>query len=83
MQVTPGPRDVAEARELAELRRALWTQPILADAEIPVTLEVPYSSWQLQKSRGDCPKLFKIGRRVFVRTSDLRAWLDNKAAQAA
>lgn len=65
-----------------QARRAvlLWQKPILADAEIPEAIGIPGTLWETQKSIGDTPKLFMIGRRMFVKTDDLRAWLDAKAA---
>lgn len=63
-----------------EQRRALlWQHPSIADQDIPDALEIPLSLWQQQKADGDTPPLFTIGRRLFVRTADLRAWLDEKA----
>ncbi|MDA8110235.1 MAG: hypothetical protein M0015_16660 [Betaproteobacteria bacterium] len=70
----------AEARE-AERRALLWRAPVLADRDVPDALNLPPSAWNSVKSEGGGPPLFTIGRRVFVRTDDLRAWLDQLAAQ--
>lgn len=58
---------------------ALWGKPILADSEAAAALGLPRSSWALLKRRGEAPPTFSIGRRVFVRTEDLRAWVDKRA----
>jgi hypothetical protein len=64
-----------------QARRAvlLWQRPFLADAEVPDALQIPATLWASLKAAGDSPALFQLGRRLFVRTSDLRAWLDAKA----
>jgi len=71
--------DAARARRVTEL----WRQPILADQEIPIAAKIPSSLWQECKRTGDSPPLFQIGRRLFVRTVDLRAWIDEKARAGA
>ena len=68
---------------VAERRRHLWELPVNADADVPVMLDCPESLWGKQKQLGDTPPLFEIGRRLYVRTIDLRAWLDGKAAAGA
>jgi len=62
---------------------ALWKKPVLSDTEIPDAVGLASSTWHVLKARGDCPQLFRIGRRVFVRTSDLHAWINGKAERAA
>jgi hypothetical protein len=68
----------AEA-EQARLVSELWQHPQLADPEIPVAAKIPQSLWATCKAEGDTPPLYTIGRRLFCRTEDLRAWLDAKA----
>ncbi len=63
----------------AQRRVALWTAPVIPDPDIADAIGIPPSLWVACKSRGDTPPLFLIGRRLFVRTEDLRAWLDEKA----
>lgn len=69
-----------QAAEEVRRRAALWDLPLIADSDVPSALDVPASLWNQQKSIGDTPPLFCIGRRLFVRTADLRAWVDAKAA---
>jgi len=79
-------RDAVLAQESAAeaaRRVALWQLPMVADADIPTALDVPPSLWNQQKTIGDTPPLFNIGRRLFVRTADLREWLDEKAKRGA
>ena len=57
---------------------ALWTKPLLSDVEIAEALGLPLSTWQLTKRAKDAPPLFNLGRRVYARTADLRAWLDTR-----
>lgn len=72
-----------QALEEAARRAALWECPYLADADVPAALNCPPTLWHQHKRIGDTPPLFTLGRRVFVRTADLRAWLDKKAAAGA
>ena len=67
------------ALTLIQTVRALWDLPYIKDSDVPLAIHVPPAAWHAQKAIGDSPKLFCIGRRLFVRTSDLRAWLDKKA----
>ena len=60
-----------------------WDKPYLADGEIAAAIGIPPSLWAACKRDGDSPPLFQIGRRLFVKTDDLRAWLDGKAARGA
>lgn len=55
---------------------ALWTCPILPDAEIPLVLNIPASTWQLRKKSADAPTIFSIGKRSYVRTAELLAWCE-------
>jgi hypothetical protein len=57
----------------------LWQRPNIPDHDVPEAIGIPLSLWGALKTEGDTPPLFTIGRRLFVRTSDLRAWLDLKA----
>ena len=67
--------DCAQAQRVV----ALWQRPSIPDNDIPEALGIPLSLWGALKSEGDTPPLFTIGRRLFVRTADLRTWLDVKA----
>lgn len=69
--------------QVAQRQVLLWQKPTLRDSEIPDALGIPSSLWQECKRAGDTPRLFQIGRRLFVRTADLRKWLDEKAAAGA
>ncbi|MBM3358461.1 MAG: hypothetical protein FJY54_12130 [Betaproteobacteria bacterium] len=71
MPASEGPRRVT----------LLWQRPLLSDAEVVEALGIPPSLWAQLKSDGDTPPLFEIGRRLFCRTEDLRAWIDARAAQ--
>jgi hypothetical protein len=63
----------------AQRRVLLWQCPTIPDADIPEALSIPPSLWTTLKAEGDTPPLFQIGRRVFTRTADLKAWADAKA----
>ncbi len=57
----------------------LWQRPSIPDNDIPAAIGIPGTLWGALKAAGDTPRLFTLGRRLFVRTADLRAWLDAKA----
>lgn len=85
MSAAPKTTDTETARidrDRAIRVAALWRKPCLSDKEIPEAIGLAYSSWQALKLTGDTPPLFRIGRRVYARTSDVRAWLDTKAEKA-
>lgn len=67
--------DAAQAQRVV----FLWQRPSIPDADIPEAIGIPTSLWSTLKAAGDTPNLFTIGRRLFVRTLDLRAWLFEKA----
>lgn len=86
MSAAPKITDIEIARidrDRAMRIAALWRgKPVLSDREIPEVIGLAYSSWQALKLTGDTPPLFRIGRRVYARTEDVRAWLDAKAEKA-
>jgi hypothetical protein len=57
----------------------LWQRPNIPDHDVPEAVGIPPTLWSVLKTEGDTPPLFTIGRRLFVKTDDLRAWLDLKA----
>jgi hypothetical protein len=62
---------------------ALWAWPAIPDQHVPEALNIPPTLWNQLKTDGDTPPLFVLGRRVFVRTVDLRSWIDRKALAGA
>jgi hypothetical protein len=64
---------------VAARRAAVWASPHIADADIPVALNIPERLWRALKAQGDTPPLFEIGpKRVHVLTSELLKWVTNK-----
>jgi hypothetical protein len=61
---------------------SLWEKPILSDDDVPLAVGLAPSTWHAIKARGEGPVWFNIGRRRFVLTADLRAWLDALRAKA-
>jgi predicted DNA-binding transcriptional regulator AlpA len=74
------PKDTPIAR--AQLLAALWQRPIVSDAEAAAMVGLPRSTWAALKRSPGFPAQFRLGRRVFFRVDDLRAWLDAKALDA-
>lgn len=85
MAETPKARLLAAQTAAADAARvaALWQKPILSDSEAAEAVGLPYSTWQLLKARKEAPAMFSLGRRCCIRTADLCAWIDKRAAGGA
>jgi predicted DNA-binding transcriptional regulator AlpA len=68
--------------ERAQLLAALWQRPIVSDREAAQMVGLPRSTWAALKRSAGFPAQFSLGRRVFFRVDDLRAWLNSKATAA-
>ena len=68
--------------ERARLLAALWERPVVSDREAAQMIGLPRSTWAALKRSAGFPAQFSLGRRVFFRVEDLRAWLDAKALAA-
>jgi Helix-turn-helix domain len=66
-------------RRMADLILA----PALPIADVAVFCDVPMSTLDKLRAQGRGPRTFKIGRRLFVRQADLRAWFDELAESEA
>ena len=76
----PNPRDeipdyAERSRRLADLSAA----PALPIGDIALILDLPLSTIDKLRAQGKGPKCFRIGRRLYVRQSDFRQWLDAMA----
>lgn len=73
------PPDYEErARRLGDFIAA----PALPLADVAMFLDLPLSTVDKLRAQGKGPKCFKLGRRLYVRQIDLRAWLDAMAEEA-
>ncbi|MDQ2954902.1 MAG: helix-turn-helix domain-containing protein [Pseudomonadota bacterium] len=52
-------------------------------ADVALYLDVPMSTLDKLRAQGKGPKCFRLGRRLYVRQADLRAWLDQMAETEA
>ena len=72
--------DYAErVRRMSDLINA----PALPIADLALFLDLPLSTIDKLRMQGRGPKCFKLGRRLYVRQADLRAWLDVMAESEA
>ncbi len=72
--------DYAErSRRMGDLIAA----PALPIADIALFLDLPLSTIDKLRAEGRGPRLFKLGRRLYCRQTDLRSWLDAMASEAA
>lgn len=69
------PSYAERARRMGDLIAA----PALPLVDIALFLDVPLSTMDKLRAEGNGPRLFKIGRRLYCRQVDLRAWLDTMA----
>jgi hypothetical protein len=51
--------------------------------DLAVFLDLPLSTIDKLRAQGKGPRVFKIGRRLYVRQVDLRLWLDALAESEA
>lgn len=78
------PRD--EFPDYAERSRRLGdliAAPALPVADVALFLDLPLSTVDKLRAEGRGPRTFKIGRRLYVRQQDMRAWLDRLADEQA
>jgi predicted DNA-binding transcriptional regulator AlpA len=52
-------------------------------AELRQRLRISRATWQRLQTRGDVPRVVRIGRRVIVPLSAVEVWLTGKTAPAA
>lgn len=72
--------DYAErARRLGDL----IASPALPVADVALFLDLPLSTMDKLRTQGKGPACFKLGRRLYVRQTDLRDWLDKMAVSEA
>ena len=77
-------RDVTPAdTERVQVLGALLAMPALSFGDAALFLDLPRSTLDKLHAQGKGPRYFKIGRRLYVRQADLRAWLDRMADSEA
>jgi hypothetical protein len=69
-QPNPQPRSTSE----------LVAAPALPWSDVARLLDLPVSTLDKLRAEGRGPHSFLIGRRLYVRQYDMRAWLDRLAA---
>lgn len=57
----------------------LIAAPALPVADVALFLDLPLSTVDKLRAQGKGPRTFRLGRRLYVRQADLRAWLDQMA----
>ena len=84
MQQT-NPRDaIPDYAERSRRLGDLIACPALPLADVALFLDLPLSTIEKLRAQGKGPQCFRIGRRLYTRQADLRAWLDQMAeAEAA
>lgn len=85
MSDSPESRLVEAQTAAANAARALslWQLPIIDDLQAAEVLGISRSNLAGLKRARKLPEAFRIGRRTFIKTSDLRAWIDQRANDAA
>jgi predicted DNA-binding transcriptional regulator AlpA len=62
---------------------SLIAAPALPLADVSLFLDCPLSTLDMLRAKGQGPRTFKIGRRLYVTQSALRAWIDQMATAEA
>ena len=70
--------DAERSQRLGDLIAA----PVLPLGDVAVFLGLPLSTIEKLRAQGQGPKCFLLGRRLYVRQVDMRAWLDRMATDA-
>lgn len=73
---TPSRDAAPDFEERARRMPDLIAAPALPVADIALFLDLPLSTMDKLRMQGKGPRCFKLGRRLYVRQVDLRAWLD-------
>ena len=88
----PPANECAKARAVTELEQAqldlvhaqlvyyLLSLPFISNRDIPVALDISPRSWRNIRARGEGPALFEIEGRMYARTKDLLAYVEQRAA---
>ena len=81
---TPVSRDaIPDYGERARRLGDLIAAPALPVADVALFLDLPLSTVDKLRAQGKGPRCFRLGRRLYVRQTDLRDWLDTMAASEA
>jgi predicted DNA-binding transcriptional regulator AlpA len=75
--------DSPDYAERARRMPDLIASPALPIADVALFLDLPLSTIDKLCAQGRGPRRFTIGRRLYVRQSDLREWLDSMAVSDA
>lgn len=75
--------DIPDYAERSRRLGDLIAAPALPLADVALFLDLPLSTIDKLRSQGKGPRTFTLGRRLYVRQADLRAWLDEMAERAA
>ncbi|HEV7206126.1 MAG TPA: helix-turn-helix domain-containing protein [Jatrophihabitans sp.] len=59
------------------------THDLLTITEAADLLRAPVATLRYWRHLGTGPRSFRLGRRVVYRTDDLRAWVENQAADTS
>lgn len=78
-----GRDDVPDYGERARRMRDLIASPVMPLADLSLFLDVPLSTLDKLRAQGNGPRTFKIGRRLYLRQTDMRVWLDKLAETEA
>lgn len=63
----------------AQIVNELWRKPLVSEEEAAQACNLPSSTWAMLKARKQTPPTFKLGRRLYILTADLRSWLEKQA----
>jgi len=80
---TPRNTDFPNIEDRARRMPDLIAAPALPLGDVALFLDLPISTIDKLRAEGRGPSLFRLGRRLYCRQADLRAWLDRMATESA
>ncbi|MCC7325562.1 MAG: hypothetical protein IT521_01990 [Burkholderiales bacterium] len=75
--------EIPDYAERAQRLGALIQAPALPLYDVALFFQIPVSTIDMLRAKGQGPRTFKIGRRLYVRQVDMREWIDRLATAEA
>ena len=73
--------DNTRSEERAHRLADLIDSPVLSWDDVSLYADLPPSTLDMLRAQGRGPQCFRLGRRLYVRQCDFRAWIDKMASE--
>ena len=81
MTITSDVPGSTRSEERAHRLADLIGSPVLSWYDVSLYADLPASTLDFLRAQGRGPKCFRLGRRLYVRQCDFRAWIDKMASE--